>query len=350
MDNSGNRPAYKQLHNRLSPNSINVILDKLDYLQRLTSKHSDFHASERKRIELLLDDAIKGSRADAAAGYLKELTNLDSLSQETNSFLAITDSEKKELESFLQHEIQQAIQIDNGGIVELRDWFGQDLSIVNAARITYAKASAEMNDKDLSLLKYLWNHQHTAPFRHASITFRVRCPLFVLRQWQKHQVGCAWLFDMGESSGRYVKLDHGDFLPSNWRKQHPVNKQSSYGNLEPEASLQATKILADLQDHSRTAYRQLRDLGVCKEQARFTNMVTVYTDSQWTGSLQAIMHFLLLRTHPNAQYETRAYANAVADIAKIRFPHTMALIEDVLRENVEACQSLNNSIDIKVDA
>ncbi len=338
------------LHNGYSPNSINAILDKLDYLQKLTSSYTGFSDSERKRLEVLLAKAIENDQAESVALYKNELSNLDNLREESKKLLSLTEAEKSDLESFLYNEIKQVVQVDDGGFVELRDWFGQDLSIINAAKITYARFCSEMTDKEISLLKYLWTHQHTAPFRHASLTFRVRCPLFVLRQWQKHQVGCAWLFDMGESSGRYVKLEHGDFVPTTWRKQHPVNKQSSYGFLDSENSQQATKILTDLQEHSKQAYKQLRELGVCKEQARFTNMLTVYTDSQWTGSLQAILHFLLLRTHPNAQYETRMYANAVADIAKIKFPHTMALIEDILKENVEACQTLNNSIDIKLNS
>jgi thymidylate synthase (FAD) len=337
------------LHNGYSPNSINAILDKLDSIKKLSDDYIMTNEQEKKRVEDLLNIAVKQNRKEDVAFYLKELVRLENLKNETKSFLSITDNEKRDLETFLRKEIEHTIQVDKEGVVELRDWFGQDLSIINAAKITYARFCSEMTDKEISLLKYLWNHQHSAPFRHASITFRVRCPLFVLRQWQKHQVGCAWLFDMGESSGRYVKLNHGDFMPERWRKQHPSNKQSSYGCLDEESSAKATQILSDLQEHSRTAYKHLRDLGVCKEQARLTNMLTIYTDSQWTGSLQALMHFLLLRTHPDAQYETRMYANAVAEITKVRFPHTMALIEDILRNNVEACQTLNNSIDIKVD-
>ena len=114
--------------------------------------------------------------------------------------------------------------LDNG-FVRLVDVMGSDLSIVNAARISFGRESDSMNDKDRKLLHYLWEHRHTSPFRHASLQFHIKAPLFVLRQWMKHQVGCAW----NEISGRYVKFNPEFYVPEIWREQHETNKQGSAG-------------------------------------------------------------------------------------------------------------------------
>ena len=91
----------------------------------------------------------------------------------------------------------------NDGFVELVDHMGDDLAIVNAARVSYAGESKEWTNKDEKLLRYLWDHNHSSPFRHGNIKFRIKAPIFVLRQWMKHQVGCAW----NEQSARYTKIE-----------------------------------------------------------------------------------------------------------------------------------------------
>ena len=97
--------------------------------------------------------------------------------------------------------------------MRLVDVMGSDLSVVNAARISFAKQTQEFRQQDRKLIHYLWSHRHTSPFRHASIQIHLKAPLFVLRQWMKHQVGCAW----NEVSGRYVRFDAQFYNPSNWR-------------------------------------------------------------------------------------------------------------------------------------
>ncbi len=240
------------------------------------------------------------------------------------AFKELTD---EEIAAFDTGKYDKRIEIDNGGFVQLVDFMGNDLSIVRAARASYNKAvGSELTPRDESLLAYLWKHQHTSPFRHASVSFIVRCPIFVLRQWQKHQIGCSWSFELNEQSGRYVKLEHGNFRPKEWRYQDTKNKQSSFGELPPEQAKRAYALL-DLayfvQDY---VYSELTEMGVAREQARIHNAVGQYTQCMWTGSLQAVMHFLTLRNKPEAQRETKAYAEGIRLLTLGQFPRSLELI------------------------
>tara|TARA_R100001440_G_scaffold33876_3_gene52815 strand:+ start:941 stop:1282 length:342 start_codon:yes stop_codon:yes gene_type:complete len=99
--------------------------------------------------------------------------------------------------------------------VQLIKQSGDVVDIVNAARISFGKRIDSMADKDWKLIEYLWTHQHTSPFRHIHFTFHIRAPLFVLRQWMKHQVGCSW----NEISGRYVQFEYAFHQPKKWRSK-----------------------------------------------------------------------------------------------------------------------------------
>src|SRR6056300_136164 len=122
-----------------------------------------------------------------------------------------------------------------GGGVTLVDVMGDPLSVVNAARVSLGKRSEEMDEKDWKLVHYLWIHEHTSPFRHVHLQFHIKAPIFVLRQWMKHQVGCAW----NEISGRYVELDESFWSPHLWREQSASVKQGSGGALEQSAQIDA---------------------------------------------------------------------------------------------------------------
>ena len=102
-----------------------------------------------------------------------------------------------------------------GGLVELVDVMGDAVTVVNAARVSMGRHVTDLGDADRRLLRYLWEHEHTSPFRHVTLQFRIKAPVFVLRQWMKHQVGCAW----NEISGRYVTFKDEVWLPQRWRAQ-----------------------------------------------------------------------------------------------------------------------------------
>ena len=203
------------------------------------------------------------------------------------------------------------------GFVHLVDVMGSDLSIVNAARISFGRESESMNDKDRKLLRYVWDHQHTSPFRHATLQFHIKAPLFVLRQWMKHQVGCAW----NEISGRYVKFNPEFYVPEIWREQHPSNKQGSQGEIADSKSaeiLYESNMKCAVED-----YYELLAMGVCKEQARMVLPLSLYSECYWTASLQAVLHFLKLREDEHSQKEIRDYAQSVRVITEKHFPESL---------------------------
>lgn len=211
------------------------------------------------------------------------------------------------------------IEVQNDGFVRYEDHLGDDMRVVNAARVSYKKFKETWDDSDEKLLNFLWENEHTSPFRHSTITFTIRAPIFVLRQWMKHQVGCAW----NEQSARYTELRNGFFIPQTWRLQASKNKQSSYGEiLEPT---KASEILDNVYKTVEKGYDDLLALGVCREQARILLPVASYSECMWTASLQAILHFLRLRTDENAQKEIRDYANAVETITRQYFPKSIIL-------------------------
>ena len=205
------------------------------------------------------------------------------------------------------------------GFVSLVDSMGSDLSVVNSARVSFGKKKDAFDDKDKRLIKYLWKNKHTSPFRHASMQFHIKAPIFVLRQWMKHQVGCSW----NEISGRYVEFASEFYHPKIYRKQSKSNKQGSEGAVskqEDASIIYNTSMLYAMRD-----YQRLLELGVCKEQARLVLPVSLYSECYWTCSLQAVMHFLALRCDHHAQWEIREYATAVKELIEPLFPHTLEL-------------------------
>ena len=218
------------------------------------------------------------------------------------------------------------VKVLDKGFIDVVDVMGSDLSVVNAARVSFGKRKEEMTEGDAKLIRYLWTHMHTSPFRHASIQFHLKAPIFVLRQWMKHQVGCAW----NEISGRYVVFEPDFYIPSNWREQHESNKQGSKGSVADQN--QATELYEATLKQQFDAYNELLAQGVCKEQARMVLPVATYSECYWTCSLQAIMHFLSLRLDAHSQWEIRQYAAAVFALVKERFAvslEQMQLPEDI---------------------
>ena len=211
------------------------------------------------------------------------------------------------------------VQVLDRGFVRLVDVMGTDLSVVNAARISFAKQTETMRHQDKKLINYLWSHRHTSPFRHASVQIHLKAPLFVLRQWMKHQVGCAW----NEVSGRYVRFDAECYVPDIWREQHEQNKQGSKGQIKDQNN--ATQAYQTALKTAIDSYENLLAQGVCREQARMLLPLALYSECYWTASLQAIMHFLELREDAHSQWEIQQYAGAVRSLLTPYFPICLSL-------------------------
>lgn len=218
---------------------------------------------------------------------------------------------------------QPEIQVLDRGFVRLVDAMGSDLSVVNAARVSYGKRKETFEEGDAKLIRYLATHEHTSPFRHAYLQFHVKAPIFVFRQWMKHQVGCSW----NEISGRYVEFPEDEFhVPALFRQQAKVNKQGSEGAVADQPG--ATAAFEAACKASVAAYKQLLEQGVCREQARCVLPLGLYSEVYWTTSLQAVAHFIRLRSDSHAQWEIQEYARAVRALVEPRFPASLGALLD----------------------
>jgi thymidylate synthase (FAD) len=217
------------------------------------------------------------------------------------------------------------ITVLDKGFVRLVDAMGSDLSVVNAARVSFGKRKESFEEGDAKLIAYLAKHEHTSPFRHAYLQFHVKAPIFVFRQWMKHQVGCSW----NEISGRYVEFaDDEFFVPATFRQQAKVNKQGSEGEIAEGNRAAALAAYLDACRNAVAQYKAMLELGVCREQARCVLPLGLYSEVYWTTSLQAAAHFVRLRSEGHAQWEIQQYAAAVRDLMADRFPASLqALLE-----------------------
>ena len=194
--------------------------------------------------------------------------------------------------------------------VELLSHFGDDLMIVNIARVSYGKQVTSFEEKDIKLINYLVKHKHTSPFRHPQLQFRITCPIYVERQLFKHQVGLS----ANSISGRYVDFSDTYSRIDEWRKQSKSSKQGSDGAIEEQ--LAASEIEAGIIGYCKTAYQRLIELGVSKEQARTILPLNLNTSFIWTGSMLSFIHLFNLRIKPDAQQETREVAQMMLDQIK----------------------------------
>jgi thymidylate synthase (FAD) len=199
--------------------------------------------------------------------------------------------------------------------VELLDYFGGDLNHANVARVSFSKEAENYTDEqNTKLIKYLVNHGHTSPFRHSTLQFRIKCPIYVERQLHKHQVGVS----VNSVSGRYVDFSDSYYqIPfGEWRKQSKSSKQGSEGFLNEEDQLKAFHIQEEIIVRCKGAYEDLLNLGVSKEQARSVLPLSLETEFIWTGSFLAFTHMCDLRLKEDTQKETRDVVRSMLYLVK----------------------------------
>jgi len=201
---------------------------------------------------------------------------------------------------------------DHISSLELIRVSGSDLDIVNAARVSFGKCSDHFEERDKKLINFLLKHEHTSPFEHNQLSFRVKTPIFVARQWMRHRMN-----SYNEISYRYAKAPLEFYIPARWRHQDADNRQSSSGSFEDES---LKKLYQNLVDKSVETYNQLLEAGVVRELARGVLPVTIYTQFIYTCNLHSLFHFLKLRGRFNAQWEIRQYAHGLERLAKSYFP------------------------------
>lgn len=195
----------------------------------------------------------------------------------------------------------------------LLDRMGTDLTVVNAARVSFSKESLELSDKDIRLIHYLAEHGHWTPFAHPQAMFHIRAPIFVARQLGKHQVGLVW----NEVSRRYVDDTPDYWMPKgSWRSRPEGSIKQGSGDQEIPLKPSSFAVMQDAVDE----YERLIAEGVAPEQARAVLPQGMYTEWYWTGSLFAFSRVCKLRLDAHAQQETRAVARDISIHMSRLFP------------------------------
>ncbi len=198
---------------------------------------------------------------------------------------------------------------ERGMNVQLIDKMGSDLSVVNAARVSFAKRKEVIDEKDEKLIKYLAEHNHWSPFGHTSLQFLIKAPVFVARQLVKHQVGLVW----NEVSRRYVDDKPEFYIPFMWRKRAENKKQ---GSSDEEIEYDIT----DFVSKSKELYNDMLESDIAPEMARMILPQNMMTEWYWSGSLMAFARVVNLRIKEDTQEETRVIATHIDKHLKDHFP------------------------------
>lgn len=211
----------------------------------------------------------------------------------------------------------KVFKIHELGEVELVDYMGDQRAIARAARTSYQRSEGKSAEADLKLIKRLWIDKHTSPFEMVALTFRIRLPIFVMRQHVRHRTA-----SLNEWSFRYTECPELFFVPAedDVRSQHKSNKQMSGANLDGESASKARELIIKSNKDAFQTYKDLLELGVAREQARVVLPVSAYTQIIWKSDMRNLLGYLSLRLAPDAQKEIRDYAVVIADIVKQGWP------------------------------
>ena len=216
---------------------------------------------------------------------------------------------------------QGSVPVLDHGFVRLDDAMADDLSVVNGARVSFARHKAEMDDSDAGLIRFLMRERHGTPFEHNSFRFHIRAPIFVAREWFRHRVG-----SFNEFSMRYAKATDDFYVPEPDDVRSQVGKPGAYSfePVEPGVAETTREEMRTVYETAFSAYERLVELGVARELARSVLPVGAYTEFYWTLNARALMNFLSLRNSETAQREIRRYAEACEQFLEERMPVTYA--------------------------
>ena len=213
------------------------------------------------------------------------------------------------------------VQVLDHGFVRLDDAMADDLSVVNGARVSFARRKEEMDESDEGLIRFLMRERHGTPFEHNSFRFHIRAPIFVAREWFRHRVG-----SFNEFSMRYAKATDEFYVPAPEDVRSQVGKPGAY-SFEPVAEDVAETTREELKavyEAAYETYERLVELGVARELARCVLPVGAYTEFYWTVNARSLMNFVSLRVSETAQREIRRYAEACEAFLAEKMPVTHA--------------------------
>ncbi|MEI2807981.1 FAD-dependent thymidylate synthase [Albidovulum sp.] len=228
----------------------------------------------------------------------------------------------------MERHLYRAHEVLDHGIVRVIDYMGDDGAITQAARVSYGRGTKHVTN-DEGLIRYLMRHWHSTPFEMCEVKFHVKLPVFVARQWIRHRTA-----NVNEYSARYSILDREFYIPApeHLAAQSTVNNQGRGELLE---GTEAARVLDILREDAMRAYDHYEDMlsqegqkGLARELARMNLPANVYTQWYWKIDLHNLFHFLRLRADTHAQYEIRAYAEAMCGIVRDWVPVAYAAFED----------------------
>ncbi len=214
---------------------------------------------------------------------------------------------------------ESTIRVLDHGFVRLDDAMASDLSVVNAARVSFARRKEEMDESDEGLIRFLMRDRHGTPFEHNAFRFHIRAPIFVTREWMRHRVG-----SFNEFSMRYARATDDFYVPEPDDVRSQVGKPGAY-SFEPVSPELAETTREELQAVYETAYatyERLVEQGVARELARLVIPVGAYTEFYWTVNARSLMNFISLRAAETAQREIRRYAEAGEEFLAEKMPVT----------------------------
>ena len=216
---------------------------------------------------------------------------------------------------------ETGIPVLDHGFVRLDGALADDLSVVNGARVSFARRKEEMDESDEGLIRFLMRERHGTPFEHNAFRFHVRCPIFVAREWFRHRVG-----SFNEFSMRYARASDEFYVPDAEDVRTQVGKPGAY-SFEPvsgELAEQTREKLQEVYDAAYQTYEELVEAGVAREVARAALPVGAYTEFYWTVNARSLMNFISLRNSETAQREIRRYAEACERFLEEQMPVTYA--------------------------
>ena len=250
--------------------------------------------------------------------------------QEIKDLQSQNNETKRVVAPLLEDILYEPIPILDHGFIRVIDYMGNDNSIVQAARVSYGKGTKKVNT-DSGLIKYLMRHWHSTPFEMCEIKYHVKLPIFIARQWIRHRTA-----NVNEYSARYSILDKEFYLPDhqNLAAQSATNRQGRGNVIEGSDAEKVLKLLKDDAERTYNNYEEMLNqrydgstidenkIGLARELARMNLTLNTYTQWYWKTDLLNLMNFLRLRADHHAQYEIRAYADAMLDTLKRWVPIT----------------------------
>jgi thymidylate synthase (FAD) len=213
------------------------------------------------------------------------------------------------------------IPVLDHGFVRLDEAMATDLSVVNGARVSFARRKTEMEPADEGLIRFLMRDRHGSPFEHNAFRFHIRCPIFVAREWFRHRIG-----SFNEFSMRYAKATDDFYVPAADDVRTQVGKPGAYSfePVAPELATETQRELGAVYEAAYATYVRLVEKGVARELARSVMPVGAYTQFYWTVNARALMNFVSLRNSEFAQLEIRRFAEAVEVFLAREMPVTHA--------------------------